>query len=264
METDSRPKRYFWRRLGAFLIDFALAYALAVVILMTVDAVTGGDFYYWKGVYSQTACVTAPPSPLLDELNKVLPAVPDWQRTEVVCRTLPAGGKPSYVLTVKNEIREGKTTRLQYVGASVTASGDRLNTSLQLDPTVSVAYLFMLAWARYFGRSPGKRFLRLTVRACDCGGDTSPHLLRREFFRLGPLLLFSLVGVAAGLTAWWFVGSMTDYLWLIRQMLDAPIAWAVPNAVLSLALAVYYLFPFLRWRGQAFYDRFAGTVVVKD
>lgn len=261
METDSRPKRYLWRRLAAFLVDFALAYALAVVILTAVDVVTGGNFYYWKGVYSQTACVTAPPSALLDELTTALPPVPDWQRTEVVCRTLPAGGKASYVLTVKNEAREGKTTRSQYVSVGVTASGDRLDTSIKLDPTVFVAYLFMLAWARYFGRSPGKRWLRLTV--IERGGENaiSPRLFRRELLRLGPLMLFSMVGVVVALTAWCLVGS--DPMRLIRQMQAAPIAWAAPNAVLSLALAVYYLFPFLHWRGQSFYDKFAGTMVTR-
>lgn len=263
MDKDSRPKRYFWRRLAAFVVDFVLAYASAVVILMAVDAVTGGHFYYWEGVYSQTACVAAPPSPLLDELNTLIPAAPDWQRTEIVCRTLPAGGKARYALTVKSEIQEGKTARFLYVSVDVTASGDRLDTSFKLDPTVFVAYLFMLAWALYFGRSPGKRWLRLAVLEREAESGTSPRLLRRELFRLGPLLLYSMIGVVLTLAEWWLVGSVEDFVRLVRLLQDAPIAWAAPYAVLGLVLAVYYVFPFLRWRGQTFYDRLAGTMVVR-
>lgn len=261
MDKDSRPKRYFLRRLAAFAVDFILAYAVAVVVLMAVDTLTGGHFYYWNGLASRTACVDAPPSPLIDEVNASLPVVPGWTRNAVVCLHLPMGGKARHMLNVKDEMHDGNVTRTTWLNIPVTATGDHLDPGLRLDPTAFVAYALMLAWAWRFGRSPGKRWLGLVVQPVAGAEETGWQSFRREWFRLGPLALFSLVEVIVVLAGWWFIDSLPAYARLMRFIADNSILLIVLYATVTLPGVIYYAFPFLRWRGQTFYDRLAGTMV---
>ena len=264
MEKDTWPERHFLRRLAAFAVDLILAYAVAVVILMTVDAVTGGHFYYWNGVATRTACVNAPPSALLDEINSSHPLAPGWSRGAVVCLNLPVGGKARYVLSVRDVMRDGNVTRTNWLNIPVPATGDRLDPGLRLDPTAFVAYAFMLGWAWRFGRSPGKRWLGLVVQPVAVADGAGSRLLRREWLRLGPLALFSLVEVGAVLAGWGFVDSLPDYARLMQFIADHSILLITLYTAVALAGAVYYAFPFLRWRGQTFYDWLAGTIVTRE
>lgn len=263
MEKDTRPKRYFWRRLAAFAVDFVLAYAAAAVILMAVDAVTGGQFYYWNGLVTRTACVDAPPSPLLDEINATLPVAPGWNRASIVCQRLPMGGKAQHVLGVNDWMSDGSTTRTASITIPVSATGDQLDHGLRLDPTTFLAYAIMLAWVWRLGRSPGKRWLGLAVQPVAEAEGADARLLRREWFRLGPLALFSLAEVVIVLGGWWFLNSVAGYLRLMRFLSDNFILLTVLYVVVTLTVLVYYVFPFMRWRGQTFYDRLAGTIVTR-
>ncbi|MBS1184042.1 MAG: putative transrane protein [Proteobacteria bacterium] len=263
MDKDTRPKRYFLRRLAAFAVDFILAYAVAVVVLMALDAVTGSDFYYWNGLATRTACVDAPPSPLLDEINSSHPVAPGWSRGAVVCLSLPVGGKARHMLNVRDELHDGNVTRTTWFNIPVTATGDHPDPGLRLDPTAFVAYAFLLAWMWRFGRSPGKRWLGLVVQPVADADGAGWRLLRREWFRLGPLALLSLVEVVVVVAGWWFVESLSDYGRLMQFIADNSVLLIVLYTMVALPGAVYYVFPFVRWRGQTFYDRFAGTMVTR-
>jgi hypothetical protein len=263
MEKDSRPKRYFWRRLVAFAIDFVLAYAAAVIILTAVDAVTGGRFYYWDGFIARTACAEVPSSALLDEINLTHPVAPGWNRASAVCLRLPVGGKAQYVLSVNDWTSDGRASRTASIAMPVTATADQLDRGLRLDPTAFLAYAIMLAWAWRFGRSPGKRWLGLVVQPVAAAAGADARRLRREWLRLGPLALFSLGELVIALVGWWFLDSVAGYLRLLRFIGDDLIPLIVVSFALVLPALVYYVFPFVRWRGQTFYDQLAGTMVTR-
>lgn len=264
MDKDSRPKRYFWRRLAAFVVDFVLAYVVAVVALTAIDVVTGGDFYYWTGPIIRSACGEAPPSTLIDEINLDRPLAPGWSRSYIVCQHLPVGGKTRQVLTVKDVRKDGWLTKTSWLALPVSIMGDRLDTGLKLDPTVLVAYVLMVSWAWRYGVSPGKRWLKLGIRPIDRVSGIETWRLRRELLRLGPLILLSLPDVVWSLVGWWLLKSLSEFIRLADLMTDYISVFVIISTVFGFGVTIYYVFPFLRWRGQTFYDRLAGTMVMKD
>lgn len=263
MDKDSRPKRYFWRRGAAFVVDFLLAYVLAVGILMAVDAVTGGHFYYWGGIATRTACEEARPSPFLDEVMTGLPIASGWNRAVGVCEQSAIGGKTTHTFIVTDRIRDGAVTRTGTFTIPVTETGDQYDASLKLDPTVLVAYLLMLLWSWRLGQSPGKRLLGLVVRPMAGAEDTGSRRLRRELLRLGPLAMSSLINVVFALAYWAFLRTLPAYLQNARFIADNLLLLLTPFVALGLLFAAYYAIPLIRWRGQTFYDRLAGTIVVR-
>lgn len=263
MDKDSRPKRYFWRRGAAFVIDFLLAYVLAVVILMAVDAVTGGHFYYWGGIATRTACDEARPSPFLDEVMTGLPIAPGWNRAVGVCEEAAIGGKSTYTLVVTDRIKEGAVTKTGTFRIPVTATGDQYDPSPKLDPTVLVAYVLMLLWSWRLGQSPGKRLLGLVLRPVPGADDIGSSRLLRELLRLGPLALSSLINVVFALAYWVLLTTLPAFLQNARFIAENIFLLVTPFIALGLLFVAYYLIPLIRWRGQTFYDRLAGTMVVR-
>lgn len=263
MDEDSRPKRYFWRRCAAFVVDFLLAYAIAVIILTAIDAVTGGQLYYWGGIATRTACEEARPSPFINEVMTGLPTTPGWNRAIGVCEEAAIGGKTTYMLVVTDWIKEGAVTKTGTFRVPVTATGDQYDPSLKLDPTVLVAYVLMLFWSWRFGQSPGKRLLGLAVRPVSGAEDVGSRGLRRELLRLGPLSLSSFINVVFGLAYWGLFRTLPAYLQNARFIADNIFVLAAPFVALGLLFVAFYLIPLIRWRGQTFYDRLAGTMVVR-
>ena len=263
MDKDSRPKRYFWRRLAAFVVDLLLAYVVAGVALTAIDAATGGNFYYWGGIATRTACNEAPPSPLLDEVDAHFPLASSWSRAVIFCEQAALGGKTRHILGVNDWMQDGNLTKTSSFTIPVTEAGNQFDSTLKLDPTTLVAYALMLGWAWAAGRSPGKRLLGLVVHPVASADETGPQRFRRELLRLGPLAMFSLVEVVVVLAGWWFVDTLPAHLRLMHFVVGNLFLLVIVYTALALPFAVYYLFPILRWRGQMFYDRLAGTVVVR-
>ena len=258
MDKDSWPKRYFWRRGAAFVVDLLLAYVVAAVVLTAIDAVTGGDFYYWGGIGTRTACGEARPSPFLDEVTADLPIASGWNRAIGVCEQSAIGGKTIHTLVVTDWIQDGRVSKTNNVGIPVKATGDQYDAGLKVDPTGFIAYMFMLFWSWRFGRSPGKRWLGLMVQPVPGADDAGSRRLRRELLRLGPLCLSSLVNVAASLGYWAFAGSLAAYLRNARFIADNILLLIIPFVALGLLLTAYYAVPLIRWRGQTLYDHGPG------
>lgn len=264
MDKDSRPKRHFWRRGGAFVVDFLLAYAVAVVILMAVDAATGGHFYYWGGIGTRTACNEAPPSPLLAQVDALSPLAPGWTRIAFFCEQGAIGGKTRHIIGVNDWIQGDNLTRTSSFTIPVSDTGDQFDARLKLDPTALVAYAVMLGWAWAVGRSPGKRLLGLVVRPVASADEARTVRFRREVLRLGPLALFALVEVILVLAGWWFVDTLPAHLRMMQFVIDKIFILITLYTILALPFAAYYVLPLLRWRGQMFYDRLTGTMVERN
>lgn len=263
MDKDSRPKRYFWRRGAAFVVDVLLAYAWALVILAAANAVTGSDVYYWRGIATRTACSEAAPSPLLAGINASLPVAAGWSRVVGLCEVSAVGKKTQHILAVNDWIRDANITKTGSFTIPVSAAGDEFDSSLRLDPTVLVAYVLMIAWAWAAGRSPGKRLLGLAVQPVTGTDQAGSRALRRELLRLGPLALLPLVEVVATLATWRLADTLPAYLRLMQFIMNNMFVLIALSTVLGLPIAIYYVIPLVRWRGQTFYDRLAGTMVVR-
>lgn len=263
MDKDSRPKRYFWRRVAAFAVDLLLAYVWALVILAAVDAATGGQFYYWGGIGTRTACDQAPPSPLLAEIDTHFPLPSNWKRVVVFCEQGAIGGKTRHLLGVNDWMQDDNLTKTSSFAIPVSEAGDQFDSTLKLDPTKLVAYALMLGWAWAAGRSPGKRLLGLEVQPVADAENARSRTFRREVLRLGPLALFSLAEVVFVLAGWIFVDNLPSYLRMMQFVMNNIFILIALYTVLALPFLAYYGIPLVRWRGQAFYDRLAGTMVVR-
>ena len=262
MDVYLPPEPYLHRRVAAAVVDGLFAYFLALVVLAAINAATGRQLFYSNAVYSES-CVEAPATPLRVAVETNLPLGFGWRRSIYLCEKSIVGGRRSYEFAVMDEWQN--STRKASVGSylPVNSSADQLDASLRLDPTVLLAVIFMIVWTWRLGNSPGKMWFGLVVKSAH-GGD-SDHLmrLRRELLRLLPLGLVALGLVANSIAQWWFVDTLEAQLWLanfIAENLFILLAW---GAVPFLAWNFYYLFPFMRWRGQTFYDRLAGTIVVR-
>lgn len=263
MDKDSRPKRYFWRRLAAFVVDFLLAYAGAFVILAAVDAATGGHFYYWGGIATRTVCSEAAPSPLLAEIDTHFPLPSGWRRVVAFCEHAVTGGKPRHFLAVNDWMQDDNLTRTRNLTVPVSEAGDQFDSGLKLDPTTVVAYVVMLGWAWAAGYSPGKRLLGLVVQPVGGADTAASQRFRRELLRLGPFALFAFSEVVFMLAGWIYVDTLPSYLRMAQFAMNNIFMLIAVYMVLALPFASYYAIPIIRWRGQTLYDRLAGTMVVR-
>jgi uncharacterized RDD family membrane protein YckC len=253
------PPRHFWRRCLAYLIDVLLVGMLVGGTLMVVSGVIYGqalpsDISKCHNVAETTevldamklgpdAKVTAASCPLSDLLH--------GERATIIAfaEVQEAGGWKTHLAFFTRD-----TSGLHPLDLFMRSIVPNLLTWLALP----VAFAVLSANGR---RSLGKKAMALIVKRVDDGFPSFGRALLREALKLLPAPLLTSIwvinAIQSGNSPFGAIEAVLDrdYGTLIRIL-----EWALGLQALLIA---WWLGPFLVWRGQTWYDRLAGTKVVR-
>ncbi|MFB2551687.1 RDD family protein [Ensifer soli] len=261
------PARLFWRRGFAYLIDVITANLLIWIVLLVLSL--AASWFLGVSMSEPTTCEQAATGPAVALIEREWPLDAGEERLNIVCRSTSVLGAGSWQFT--SYTRSGSSSDAFRLTRSVSFPVDArgaplaeselfLETAISV-PLASLPWLLTIGLFIVFGaqgrRTPGKRLMGLRVTTEDGIPPGLERSLRRELWKFMPLLAGTVLILPV------LIVAVEDLRLLIAFARDG----AVPNWVLAVVLpavlagAVWWLGPFLRWRGQTFHDRLAGTVV---
>lgn len=269
---DTRPARFLWRRLAAFVIDCLLFYIAAIVIVISLATILPWTPRLF--VSTTTLCEPAGPSALAERIDREWPLGKGQRRENQICVTSTAGApeERTFVSTlIEAGIKPGQR--------SITLAIDEAANPLEIE-IVQIArsvldqllplFLFALCSAGLvarFGATPGKMLLAL--RLVQDNGELLPFVsaVKRETLRILPLLVFILLGAPLSTLLLAIFGSGD----ILTDLIEAITVFGAPAQVILLAnflafplfAILWWVFPFMRWRGQTIYDRLVGCRVIR-
>jgi uncharacterized RDD family membrane protein YckC len=188
------PPRYFWRRVGAFLVDYCLAGLVALVLLLpflgNTDRIRlGGGFikmFMCRGVDTIAPDIAA----------FIAPKRPDATQ---VCDLWFYGIYDGRILTVVYDlVQTGHSTFSRSLNMPVSKDGELVEPVYPAS-TLSLAILWIgagLMVAR-FAFSPGKRLFGLRVvpaEGSEAGSISRGRAIARDGLKLAPYLLMVFAG----------------------------------------------------------------------
>lgn len=267
-QADLLPKeRFFWRRFGAFLIDW-IAVTLVIWLLGNLVAFTvlGQENF---SLSSSTYCEVATTGPLVEQIEKLPSLPPDETRSSSYCDAQSYGFQARYLLTSVTKT-SGNNTTFWSTFTFVDKDGNRVDApNYQYVPIINflcfLLTLSVFAWLisnRY--NTPGKKLLGIAVVTLTNEVPNFRSAFAREIAKHILLLATAIFEFVAPMLA--FLGPTFDeYIQGTPIVLDSSfrteifIASALPAAI----LAVWWLGPFVFWKGQTYYDRFLGCKVLR-
>ena len=243
MSELALPRRYFWRRSFATLIDVSLASLLSALILFPFlgnpDRIRldGSGFFREKCV-----SITNAPQEAWDIIAPETPAA------GFACKQIVFGIDNGTTLTLiygVTKTAHGSTQR--NVSFPVDEMGKPATPLMPQSLLMAALLIGMGGWQLRRGRqSPGKTLLGLRVEHAQA------HPFRREALKY---LFLIINGIVANLT--WIGGTS----WL-QSMAGWSFATILAVAVLVfMVISAYYFLPMIRWRGAMPWDKLSGSFV---
>lgn len=256
MEAGTYPKKFFWARFLAFGIDWFLVVAVFAALTLALQPVTTHTLI--------------PPSPVtfeacfdnLDKIDKthadsILPLREGEERAAQICSGALFGLLPPYTQKIGAARKVGNVTQHRWQAYGVDADGKRAAyTTLNLNDVLLIVAPFMFAaFLSQYGRTPGKMLMGLRVAGTDRKAPSVLRAYMREALKYSPLILIAIYGLIQQMSVLGLGFPQSDVMFL-------GIGWVLwlYLAVTVLTL-IYWFFPFLRWRGQTFYDKWLGLMV---
>ena len=275
--TAARPRRHFWRRAVAFVVDTAVFYSVLMILALPLQAVTGWNLGFSIG--QSTTCEVTTDSPLIRQVETGWPLADGETRTNQICVNSSISMQQRFFISTVTKAADA-TGSSRFVSIGIDQVGNAIPLDISAASTASnillqlfFLALFVAASARITSsgrRTPGKAlmFLRIVNVA-----ETTPSLrqcLSREIWKFLPA---SLLGIAVTVHASQNLpgvstlasGQFVDVIHAARDMQtpDFSTLFAVSAAAWLLG-ALWWFGPFLLWRGQTLYDRLAGCIVVRS
>lgn len=173
----------------------------------------------------------------------------------------------SYTLSVTSQFSDNGITQKKFISVPIDAKGN-LIAQMDLTPLFYFVFPFIMAFLLHrSGQTPGKRMLNLKVvktgklEESEAEQISLKTALTREYAR-------NIILIVTGITMLPFfyypggVEKMKSYASLLPDgdFIVSPVFITITIA-LSIAAFWYMFGSFIRWQGQAFWDRFAGTIV---
>lgn len=253
------PKRYFWRRFLAYLIDsFVLTLLVSIPVMTIWSLIIGISF-----------------GPEIDPQK----CSQDIGRPEIVMLMGAADGEQVNSFSCHtHDLLHGDITRIFAIGIApgpefvfprfgvFHEDSDGLHKDnllpLVMLPNLLIALALPIAFAIFsaYGRQPlGKKLLGLRVVRTDDSYPPFKQALVREYWKYLPVLLLMAV-------VYILFSTMLDTILasFVRAAVNHDFGMVVaiiPAA--QLLLLVWWVGPFLFWNGQTWHDRLAGTKVVR-
>ena len=258
MTADRIPRKHFWRRAGAFLIDWLIISTVVLVLtalvqtLSPIQPVAPNLLNYWS-------CSAGPEAIKKLDADRLLPLRSGEQRLGRFCEVSQFGVMRHYVQSIGAIKQEGSVTHRRILNMYVDADGNPIKVFSMGALMVILAPLVFAAFLSHSGRTPGKAAMKLYVAQRRLLFVPFKAALLRELLRFLPLVVYSV---------WLLYTELTFDLEDAAQMLDQAdtglafvLPWVAAGLVVTVVTLGYWFLPFIRWRGQTVYDRLAGLYV---
>lgn len=264
------PPRHFWRRSLAFIIDIIVFYVAIFAVIFVITLLSPWNI--GLGVLTYTECQPAPPSQLTAQVDKEWPLDYGLVRNNILCRKTYLYDKTSYVFRSETAKPKGLYTWSKWFVIATDENGSALASSdvvsmlltqglvTQLPALVAMGlFVYLSAWGR---RTPGKRLMGLRIMTVDGIPPALHRTARRELLKFAPLILFAIANLLLTLRTFLQSDYISAMIAQSREMTatNLPLAIAVP-IILGIAQLIWWLLPFLAWRGQTYYDRITDCTV---
>lgn len=266
------PQRLFWRRGLAFIVDIVLFYIAIYATLLAVSLLSPWNI--GLSAISSTECRPAPPSPLVSQMDMEWPLEFGLERTNTLCRTTLPFDSTGYVFTSNTTKKKGLNVWSKWVAVAADENGAPLppgkmrSTLLAHILTSALPLAAMIGLFVYFTaggrRTPGKRLFALKVMTPYGISPGLDRATRREILKFAPLILGSIASTLITVHAFLKPDFFGYLITQSREMSATNLPLSVVLAIVSgIGQLVWWLLPFLSWRGQTYYDRIAGCTVVQ-
>jgi len=279
MTTDSvshptdGPPRHFWRRALSLILDLLLFHLAAYAVLTLITVVSPWNIGF--GVLEYTDCRIASSSPLLDKVNREWPLEAGLERSSLLCRKMRLFDETYYLVNS----RTTKTTGLYTWSKWVTIASDENGAPLEpakmrslllrqsfIQPLPFAAALAMFIYFTSGGRrTPGKRLMKLKVMTPYGVSPGLHRAAKRELLKFAPLVLGAVANLMIALPAVFSPDIVGDLITQVKDMnaTNLPLLIVLPIAA-GIGQVLWWFVPLLFWRGQTYYDRIVGCVVVRS
>lgn len=257
--APAQPKRYMWRRFIALIIDVLLIQVFFFGFLALAEPLIPGKVIVSAPI-SKEYCRPIDETPKLLEFAEMVDPALELPREFKLCTTSIFGLFEHTQLRVEVTTAEDETKRYSLrIGVYVDEDLNMItpfdfeNIFMILTPLVYALYNFV------FRATPGKNIVG--IRLFNFG--QKPSLLRligREYVRFAPFVVFSAASFSYSVSI--STNNASDTVATLIQSMMVPAFWYVWIAIYIAGL-LYYLIPFIRWRGRMPYDKWTGFEGVK-
>ena len=257
--APAQPKRYMWRRFIALIIDVLLIQVFFFVLMAFAQPLVPGKVIISPPI-GMNYCKTLDETPKLLEFAEMVDPTLKLPREFTLCTTSVFGLFEHNKLNVKIITAEDENTSYSMrIGVYV---DEEFNIITPFDFESAFMILTPLVYALYvfkFRATPGKNIVGIQLY----NFGQKPSLLRligREYLRFAPFVFFAVASVSylAVISA----SNTGDTIATLVQSVTVPAFWYGLIAIYIAGL-LYYLIPFIRWRGRMPYDKWTGFEGVK-
>jgi hypothetical protein len=248
--TTDLPRAGFWRRWLATVIDTIVVMLPFQILAAVLFSVTAGMVQMDSGFY--TFC-----SPAENVPQSLNPSPPHDSNFAHVCRVSFFGATTGVVLTVGRITREGSATTTVSQGYMLDKDGTPVHGT-SIDWIVELVLLVYLVWMIWqTGRTLGARVVRLKVvdatEPSALGVPVQKAITRYLAMAIGfvpafAILIYQYV-TTSGSADTMFTGNF--------------FRWFIYAGVVGLLWLLVLIFQIAR-KTDPFYDRWAGTMVIRD
>jgi uncharacterized RDD family membrane protein YckC len=193
---------------------------------------------------------------------------PDERAGFLECRSTALLRQNSTIFIVTITKRDGKPHLPRVV--TVTDNGSSLQKVdmmpgpasflplLAIGFTIPAAFAFFSANGR---QTLGKKSMRLRVKRIDDQDPLLPQALAREYWKFLPNLV---LGVAMAMIVLIYRDTLMDYVERAVTNVDFAMFFRLIIVIplIQFSVLLWWLVPFIFWRGQTWHDMLAGTKVV--
>lgn len=257
--SSIKPKRYMWRRFIALIIDVLLIQVFFFVLLALAEPLIPGKVIVSAPIGTEY-CRPIDESPEALKFTEIMDPTLSLPRDYQLCTDSVFGLFEHHLLRIEVTTAEDETKRYSLrIGVYV---DEELNMITPFDFEDIFMILTPLVYALYifrFRATPGKNIVG--IRLYNFG--QKPSLLRligREYLRFAPFVVFSAASISYSASI--STNNASDTLATLIQNMMVPAFWYVWIATYIGGL-LYYLIPFIRWRGRMPYDKWTGFEGVK-
>jgi uncharacterized RDD family membrane protein YckC len=266
MVDAALPKRHFFRRGAAFVLDVIVASVLAGLLLLPLSIVAGVDLGA-SSAATKAVCAAAPPGlPALRDVEAAFPLREGEVRAASLCVISILGLSDQTYLSV-NHVSGSGSDGLTYGvmnSRALTVGVDDRGEAFTTAPIPSLAIplsIFILAFFIAGGkRGPGKWLMSLRVKTDDGLPLDYRRALKREGMKLLPALGVFVWQTIVFLQFWTAGTSDAE---AVAAWTEPGLSTIVSGILFQVFTIVWFFGPFVVWRGKTFHDRLAGTTLMR-
>ena len=258
------PKRIFIRRSFAYFVDL-LVLGLFIAIASSVFLYPFNVNIAAPGLISTSVC--APKNFVSSErMHELLPTALNGKHQQVSCTTTSMFlTSQEYAILIQSEPNDRGGNNSKRITYPVDENGNPTSVF----SSEIILYLiapFVLAFGVFkFGTSFGKRLLGVVVHNKSDTPMRFLTALKRELFKGGIFIFTGLYGLIEYIF-WQPLDLDGAASWLGVLEIGGSLFWGIIVAGIMTFLGFFWYFfgSFIRWRGQAYWDRWSGTIVRKS